>query len=288
MKKILMYVLIAILIIIGLVYIVFRFFLSMSYSEEEIRERFVGMDKEPIYHTYDVRGNDMHYAEIGESHLPVVLFIHGSPGSWDAFVSYFADSVLLKNCRMISVDRIGYGKSSPGKAESSLNRQVAYLYPIIQQISDSVPLIIVGHSYGGPIAYRMAMMYPNRVSGMLILAGLADPAHEYRPGILGPMRSKPLRWLFPPDLDVSNREIFPLKEELEKMKSEWANIRAETVIVQGKKDMLVAYQHAKFAEEQLVHLSPQMVYLPEANHFLPWTHYDLVKEQIMLLIEKVE
>jgi pimeloyl-ACP methyl ester carboxylesterase len=35
----------------------------------------------------------------------MVVFVHGSPGSWDAFIGFFKDSLLVGKARLISVDR---------------------------------------------------------------------------------------------------------------------------------------------------------------------------------------
>ncbi len=68
----------------------------------------------------------------------------------------------------------------------------------------------------------------------------------------------------------------------------WDQINAEMKVIQGKKDVLVAYQHAEFVEKRLAHLTPEMIYLPEANHFLPWSHYNLVKKHIMEMVVTLE
>ena len=39
--------------------------------------------------------------------LPLVLLVHGSPGSADAFLDYLADTVLSKKARLVTIDRPG-------------------------------------------------------------------------------------------------------------------------------------------------------------------------------------
>jgi pimeloyl-ACP methyl ester carboxylesterase len=136
----------------------------------------------------------------------------------------------------------------------------------------------------------MAMDYPSQVDGMLILAGLADPEHESRPFFLYPLRSKWLRWLLPPDMDVSNREILPLKEELYEMerKNMWEEIIAKTTIIQGQKDILVAMEHADYAEEMMINAPTRVMRMPKENHFIPWTQKELVKESIFELYENLD
>ncbi|RTY82386.1 alpha/beta hydrolase [Flavobacterium sp. ZB4P23] len=49
---------------------------------------------------------------------PDLFFIHGSPGSWNAFKEYFQDALLLKKYRMIAIDLSGFGFSDFGDAEN--------------------------------------------------------------------------------------------------------------------------------------------------------------------------
>lgn len=285
MLKIVLYIILGLLLA-G--YLIFRFGMSgISQSQEKIDDFFSERNLSPKFDTYTVEGHHMHYVDIGATTLPTIIFIHGSPGSWDAFMQYMGDSSLLKCFRMISVDRIGYGKSDFRQPESSVYMQAACIQPLLDMVPDSVPVILVGHSFGGPIAYRMAMEYPDKIDGMLILAGLADPDKEKRLWIQKPLRSKWLRWLLPPMMDISNREIVPLKRELQIMKPMWGEITAKTTIIQGQKDILVHYAHGEFAMKMITNGEVKYISLPKANHFLPWSHYELVHQEILALRDRI-
>src|SRR6476659_2117474 len=62
-------------------------------------------------HTATINGHHLHYVYSGGDTLPVLVFIHGSPGSWSAFENYLKDSELLKHFHMIAIDRPGFGYS---------------------------------------------------------------------------------------------------------------------------------------------------------------------------------
>ena len=269
-------------------YLLFRFGMNMSKNAEQIGEAFADAAEKPRFHEYAALGRQMHYAELGADSLPTILFIHGSPGSWDAYLNYFKDPSLIEQFRLISVDRIGYGKSSLGQAESSLQLQAELIAPILAQIPPDVPLIVVGHSFGGPVAVKLAMDHPERVQGLMLLAALADPVLERRLYWLQkPFRSKALRWLLPPDMDVSNREILPLKEELALIQEEWGNIQARTILIQGDKDVLVHPGHADFAYAKLEHAPVELIKLPEENHFIVWTQQALICENLIQMKEQL-
>ena len=54
-------------------------------------------------------GFPIHYVQTGNDSLPTLIFIHGTPGSWNAFEMYLRDSLLRAHYRMISIDRPGFG-----------------------------------------------------------------------------------------------------------------------------------------------------------------------------------
>ena len=87
----------------------------------------------PLTIGYLTTGNfTLHYAKSGNDSLPTLLFLHGSPGSWDAFENYLADAELLKRFRMVSVDRPGFGYSQFGGA-ANLADQAALIQPLLKE-----------------------------------------------------------------------------------------------------------------------------------------------------------
>ena len=287
MKKMVKYLFLGLLLVLIIGYVWMRFGMSLQKSEQALQKMFANESETPSYHTYTYHGNTIHYADIGAKNLPVVLFIHGSPGSWDAYASYLADSLLRQKFRMIAVDRIGFGKSSPGQAEGSLKMQAEILLPILEKLAPHTPLILAGHSYGGPVALRFAADYPDKISSLLLLASSADPQFEQPYWIQWPLASRGLRWLLSSEWDVSNREILPLRKELESMKEIWENIRCEVVVMQGKKDALVHPDNPKFLEKVLTNARLMIDYMPEENHFIPWTQHTRVRDTLMNMIGRI-
>lgn len=80
-----------------------------------------------------------------------IFFIYGAPGVSDNYYDYLQDTVLLKKANLYSIDRPGYGFSNFGKSETSIEIQTK----VVAEIIDNLPeqnVIVLGHSYGGPIA----------------------------------------------------------------------------------------------------------------------------------------
>jgi pimeloyl-ACP methyl ester carboxylesterase len=257
--------------------------LTFKVNQKEIDKKFLGYQMKPVQHQMEVQGVKMNYAEIGSDSLPVAFFVHGSPGSWSAFIDFMKDTVLLKKVKMVAVDRIGFGKSDFGNGEKSLVAQVELLKPIVTKFKKSgKKIILIGHSLGGPIIARMAMDYPELIDNLIIVAGSIAPDLEPNEKWFRiPMDFMPISILIPASFRASNHEILYLKPELEKMLPLWKNIRQPVIVIQGGKDMLVNPKNAEFAEKMLVNAkSLKVVRIDTMNHFVPWSHPQLIKKAI--------
>src|SRR5579871_2707846 len=106
-------------------------------SKSEINTFFSNKEKKGTLHEYEVgSGRVINYLHVGDENLPVVIFVHGSPGSLSAFIDFMGDTALLKRAQLITVDRAGFGESNFGYAEKSLHKQASYLAPILEKYKD--------------------------------------------------------------------------------------------------------------------------------------------------------
>lgn len=230
-----------------------------------------------------VDGHHLHYALTGNDTLPTLYFIHGSPGSWDAFEAYMRDPVLLERFRMVSVDRPGFGHSDYGSAEP-LARQSELISPLFAVLDNHRPLFIAGHSLGGPMAVKLVADNPGLFSGMLLLAGSIDPAQEksekWRPWLF----KTPLNYLVPGAMRPSNEELWYLKKDLVDLAADFTKITCPVYIVHGTVDPLVPFANTEYGKKMLVNSSRvEILPLPGANHFIPWTRYDIIRSVLLKL-----
>jgi 4,5:9,10-diseco-3-hydroxy-5,9,17-trioxoandrosta-1(10),2-diene-4-oate hydrolase len=131
-------------------------------------------------HTVSVAGKSIFIAEAG-SGAPVVMLHGGGPGA--SGVSNYSRNIdaLAEHFRVIVPDMPGYGRSAKGVDQSD---PFGYLADTIRGLIDELGLAtahVIGNSYGGAAALRMALDTPGRV-GKLILMG---------PGGIGTTRSAP-------------------------------------------------------------------------------------------------
>jgi pimeloyl-ACP methyl ester carboxylesterase len=100
----------------------------------------------------------------------VLLFHHGTPGSLVP-LARMRDEAERFGLRLVTYSRAGYGGSSrrPG-------RSVADVVPDMEQVLDHLDVercVTAGVSGGGPHALATAALLPDRVTGALVIAGVA-------------------------------------------------------------------------------------------------------------------
>ncbi|HRH37224.1 MAG TPA: alpha/beta hydrolase [Flavobacteriales bacterium] len=219
--------------------------------------------------------------------LPVVLAVHGSPGSADNYMDYFADTVFLKKVKLIAVDRPGFGWSGYGDPEPSLQKQAMDLLAVLDAEEPAKKVILVGHSLGGPLIARFAMDHPDRTAGLVIVAGSIDPDLEPRPWWQSRIDRAPLSWFIPRPMWTSNHEIMTLRYELQMMLPRWKNITCPVHVLHATDDQLVDFGNTAFAREHLVHADPLVVdTMHSGNHFILWNHRDRVRAAVFELIDQ--
>lgn len=246
---------------------------------EELRKK--GQSLQPEFIDVPAAGRTIHAVAVASADsLPLAIMVHGSPGSADAYLPYLADTLLTRSFRIVSLDRPGFGYTSGfGRAEPSLKAQAEAVKAVADRLSPDRPVVLVGHSLGGPVIVRFAMDYPERTAMLVIVAGSVDPDLEEHPWWQAAIDPPPLRWLIPKSLWTSNREIISLEDELRAMMPRWQEVRCPVRIVQALDDRLVPAANAGFAKRMLVN-SPDVrtVLLPEGDHFILWSRPDIVRQ----------
>ena len=261
---------------------------SFRMSPKEVDELFKEKNVQDLQKHYKIDGKEIHYVTSGDETKPAVLFVHGSPGSLSAFIDYLADSSLLKHAYLITTDRPGFGHSNFGVGEPSLTKQALTLKPILEKYKSNRPIILVGHSLGGPLIAKMAMEYPELVDGLIIVAGSIDP--ELEPNetwFRAPLATPFLSWILPKSFRASNEEIYQLKPELQEMLPYWKNITCPVIVIQGTKDELVPYENVEFAKKMLVNAPTEYMIKDGMNHFVPWSNPELIREAILKMEAKL-
>lgn len=280
-KRMAMLVLLLLLSVIWL--ILAPFVLKLRTEDADAQKSFAKKGVLLSTHFYEVDGYRMHYVQTGNDTLPTLLFVHGSPGSWEAFSRYMQDKDLLEKFRMVSIDRPGFGFSSFGKARD-LAEQSRLLTPLLRQLNNGKLLYAVGHSMGGPLTVKLEIDNPGRLAGLVLLAASVSPYLEEPEKWRRLILSTPLNYWLPGALRPANEELWYLKSDLKKMEPDLGKITSAVWIVHGDKDALVPVGNVTFMQSNFIHAQKMtVIILPGASHFIPWQHYTEVKTLLLSL-----
>ncbi|WP_158635047.1 alpha/beta fold hydrolase [Tsukamurella asaccharolytica] len=118
---------------------------------------------------------------------PLVVFEAGISGTADTWVH--SQRAVSAHCRTLAYDRAGYGGSDVDAADRTLERIVDDLTSVLDASNETGPVVLVGHSWGGPIARLFADRYPQRVAGLVLVDSSVAEVFSERS-----VRS--IRWMF--------------------------------------------------------------------------------------------
>ena len=228
-------------------------------------------------------GRQLHYVQTGDSTAPTIYFVHGTPGSWDNFKGYLLDSALLQHFRLIAVDRPGFGFSNFGKS-LPMATQVGMLNEFVRSSKNGKPVILTGHSLGGPIIVAMAAADTSIAQTLLLLAASVSPLHEPEEKWRKTLANPVLRPLVPGAFRPSNAELLDFKTYVNQMPALLQQVRCTTYVMHGTKDMFVPYANLAYADSNLINAPVvNLITLPGENHFIPWTKFDDIRQLFLYM-----
>ena len=120
----------------------------------------------------DSAGTRIHYAAAGDG--PLVVMIHGFPDFWYSWRHQMA--ALSDEFRVAAMDQRGYNLSDKpaGVAAYAMPNLVADVGAVIRA-EGRTSAIVVGHDWGGAVAWNVAMSQPEWVD-LLVILNLPHPA----------------------------------------------------------------------------------------------------------------
>jgi pimeloyl-ACP methyl ester carboxylesterase len=117
----------------------------------------------------DVNGVRLQMASAGEAGRPLVILLHGFPDLWQGW-HFQIPKLVASGFRVIAPNLRGYGKSDKPVGISAYD--LDFLANDVIGIADSencAKFNIVGHDWGGVVAWWVAANYADRVSRSIVL-----------------------------------------------------------------------------------------------------------------------
>ena len=116
----------------------------------------------------EVGGYGVHVLEAGTAGPPV-LMIHGASANAREFTWTLAPE-LEQDFRVLMADRPGHGHSRRPPGAEALGVQAAQMAGVLEKLAPDEQAVVVGHSFGGAVALRLALDRPELVKGLVLLA----------------------------------------------------------------------------------------------------------------------
>lgn len=115
-----------------------------------------------------VNGADVHVLRRGETGPPV-LMIHGASANAREF-SWTLAPRLSGDHRIFMADRPGHGHSERLAGAETLGVQAAQMAGVLDALAPGEQAVVVGHSFGGGVALRLALDRPDLVKALVLSA----------------------------------------------------------------------------------------------------------------------
>jgi pimeloyl-ACP methyl ester carboxylesterase len=109
---------------------------------------------------------ELYLFEMGEGE-PTVIFEAGI-GATHLNWRHIQEAV-SGSCSTVSYDRCGLGWSGPCQTARTPVNIASELHQMLENAGQRPPFILVGHSFGGLVMRRFALLYPEEVAGVLLI-----------------------------------------------------------------------------------------------------------------------
>ena len=255
-------------------------FRRFTQTNSQIKEYFADKPVKPTYFTIQNDSAKLFCAVAGADTLPPLLIIHGAPGAWYGSRNILADTGLTNHFQVISVDRPGYDKSTfknRRKTVTSINVQATIIYEALHLNRSFKKGIVMGSSYGGPIAVKLAIDHPESFYHVLLLAAAIDPNIEKFFWFNKYVHHGPIKWMLPRFMRTASNEKYSHVKELQKLLPLWGQLTVPVTAIQGEADHIVSPANLDFARKVLAEKNATFISLPGVDHLIRWQRADLVR-----------
>jgi pimeloyl-ACP methyl ester carboxylesterase len=222
-------------------------------------------------------------ATVGADTLPMLLLIHGAPGAWWGYMNLLDDPELQKKFHIVSVDRLGYGKSRWKKKRfvTSIEMQARSLLPVLNLNKSKEKVIVLGRSYGAAIAAQLTVLSSEDVKQLIMVSPVIDPDRERFYWFSKWGRNPIVKLFLPREFNAATAEKYAHARELRQVLPIWQNLTVPTTVIQGGNDWIADPANIEFAKKHIPSNQAQFILLPKAGHMITNSHRDMIKEMIL-------
>ena len=211
----------------------------------------------------------------------LTLLIHGAGGSsqhWQPLLPYLID----KMCPIL-IDIPGHGRSE-GIVPNSIDDAALLLDHFLTRLDVEQPVYCVGHSLGGIIAQRFAMLFPERVARLALIttsARIQIHIDFLEAALTGRWNLDAFRLCFSPDIPkevqdlvlneytkmrlASDSAAFMNLENVD-LRGKVSTLTVPTLIITGDDDVIISPRHSRFLHKEIPYSTLMVV--PHGGHYV--------------------
>lgn len=243
------------------------------------------------------------------SKLPIII-LHGwgsSSAAWEVTKQLLEKSRLpagRQGYQVLVPDLPGFGKEPPPKKPWSVSDYVDWVLDKFGQLDK---FVLIGHSFGGRIAIKLAAQSPEKVEKLILTgaAGIRFASLKERMKItlfllgskifnlffylppfnfIKPLSRKILYYLLGAK-DYVGLHNETIKETFKKvinedLVSQMRQIKVPTLLVWGEKDLVLPLYHAKLMQKEIS--GSKLEIIKDAGHWFPYkTHPEIFVEKVL-------
>ncbi len=252
-------------------------------SAKQVRKHYAAKEVKPQTKLIENDTLTLSVASVGADTLPMLLLIHGAPGSLWGYMNLLDDPDLQRQFHIVSVDRIGYGKSrlKMRKFVTSIEQQAQALLPVLALNRSDEKVTILGRSYGAPIAAQLVSLMPEKVKELIMVSPVIDPEKERFYWFSKFGKNSFVQLFLPGEFNTATAEKYSHAEELRKLMPVWKSLDVRTTVIQGGNDWIGDPSNIEFAKKHIKSKRAQFIFLFNAGHMLTFTHSDMIKEMLL-------
>lgn len=189
-----------------------------------------------------------------------IVIVTGTP-SWS---EYWAPTIaaLPVTREVIVADRPGFRDSEPRGAVRDLAKQADALSPMLEA-RPGQRVLLIGQSFGGPVALLMAQRYPNKVQAVLLMSAYFGNGGPTARRLIG--AGSVFRPILPRDLRNSIAELAGQRAQLPGAFTALRALTQPVVFVHGDADTFVPFS----ADQEIANeYGRPLIAVPGGDHFL--------------------
>lgn len=242
----------------------------------------------------DVKGIKTNYLIFGEG--KPFLILHGWGSASDRWIAE-AEIIAKKGYKVIVPDLPGFGSSAKLEGPWRVNDYLKWLEDFTEEIKIQ-EFYLLGYSFGGAVAAKMAVRYPQRVQKLFLVASAVIRKKTTQKNVSAGAAKVIKLFSFLPFYSLFRKAVY--KFIIRKsdyvytegvMKETYLNaisddvsyklsfIKVPTVIIWGDKDQSLPLEDAKIINQKIK--NSKLIIIPGADHLLHKQMPELLAEKIL-------